>query len=1114
MKKFITNFLMLALIGVTMGSVVSCKDHDDSYNDIKQQMNESLQKAVEQQAQALEEIKQQAAQCDCNLDEYLKKTVADQTYAGLQDFLTVKQLLNTLNGVVGDVDTSKGTVAQQLADLDQRIQTAMALIEQIKQCSCDEEALKQLINDLTGRVETLEANYITLGEKVDQAIADAADAKAAAAAAQATADANAALIAALTDDFEELEDEVLTPLIEEVLKLRDDVDDLKAAVATAQNTADEAKANAAAAQATADAAQAAAEAAQTAAQDAMTQALKGITDAAAAQATADAASTTANNALTNAATAQAAAEAAQSTADAAQTAADNAQTAADAAKAAADAAQTTADQAKTDAATAQTTAEAAQTAADNAKAAADAAQAEANERYEQAQAAADAAQATADQAKDAAAAAQTTADEAKAAAATAQATADAAKDKADANEIKIGQLEEQLKNYYTKPEVDEMLQKVNDAIQAVNDRVTELKEYVDNLYKNLMEKMVTGIIIQGAQSPVIGYFNTPFDARSLILAAYYGQTEVATDFPSTSSAAYLESTDINRWTPRNLQVMGITGFDKIEGYIDLPASTMLVAQKNGKDTGNAGTLYVTVNPNTVNFKGVTLDMETSQGNAAPIVLSPLRASDRELSFTYRRAAGNNGFYEADATLTKNQIENAKFSIDYKTLGQDAKAILEQRTKSSILSLGTDLIKAAKDINLPAYAVKANWEDANNETHSVFSQYGIATTAIKPLSYAFMKDYKIKQMPGLDRLNDLVDKIMDKINIKLKLDLGLDKFANLGTIEFKKFELITTPQLTQELKVDFDRVFSINDFIKGTGDFYDPETGGTDRDEPAYIFVTNFNGQFAFAATDENGSVRLIIYDTNTSSWRQASESEQEAIGFGAIDASQTVTISIHEDFTETIQQTLNDLIESINDGVIADANHNFGPDSALAKTITDLLNDVKDLGKLDDKINGTITDAVNDAKNNVRELIDSYMTKINNRFVKYFNSAHKAMYITMVGSSNSKIGLLSQSKKRPTKVSGELTLVPTSYNLELLAPAYKKFVAVTDVFKASDKSQVALGTAKTLAANANKGTNMFRVIDSEKTCKMSGQSGYVYEITYTAIDYHGKVMIKKFYVQF
>ena len=48
----------------------------------------------------------------------------------------------------------------------------------------------------------------------------------------------------------------------------------------------------------------------------------------------------------------------------------------------------------------------------------------------------------------------------------------------------------------------------------------------------------------------------------------------------------------------------------------------------------------------------------------------------------------------------------------------------------------------------------------------------------------------------------------------------------------------------------------------------------------------------------------------------------------------------------------------------------------------------------------------------------------------------------------------------------------------------------------------------------HKGTNMFRVIDSEKTCKMSGQSGYVYEITYTAIDYHGKVMIKKFYVQF
>ena len=53
-----------------------------------------------------------------------------------------------------------------------------------------------------------------------------------------------------------------------------------------------------------------------------------------------------------------------------------------------------------------------------------------------------------------------------------------------------------------------------------------------------------------------------------------------------------------------------------------------------------------------------------------------------------------------------------------------------------------------------------------------------------------------------------------------------------------------------------------------------------------------------------------------------------------------------------------------------------------------------------------------------------------------------------------------------------------------------------------------------MAASAN-GENMGKVIDSDKTCTLNaGQSGYIYEITYTAMDYFGKVAIKKYYVKF
>ena len=101
----------------------------------------------------------------------------------------------------------------------------------------------------------------------------------------------------------------------------------------------------------------------------------------------------------------------------------------------------------------------------------------------------------------------------------------------------------------------------------------------------------------------------------------------------------------------------------------------------------------------------------------------------------------------------------------------------------------------------------------------------------------------------------------------------------------------------------------------------------------------------------------------------------------------------------------------------------------------------------------------------------------------------------------------------PTQASGSLKLVPTTYSLELLAPAYKKLVIVSDVFNA-DGSEVDESTAKSLASAAN-GENMGKVIDTNKTCTLNaGQSGKIYEITYTAIDYFGKVAIRKYYVKF
>lgn len=685
-------------------------------------------------------------------------------------------------------------------------------------------------------------------------------------------------------------------------------------------------------------------------------------------------------------------------------------------------------------------------------------------------------------------------------------------------EPKVGDLETNLNKVINEdlPQLKDDLTTVSGRVDGLTSRVEALEDDVEflkdeiNKLKQDEQNMITNIIVQAAQSPVIGYLNAPFDVRSTVLAVYYGKPVSDWEFPSTTPAHYVNTNkDFDLWTPRNIQVIG--ALTDVVGYCSGSAGETIVTEKDGSVYGNAGTVYVTVNPANVNFTGKELKLKNSQDEDAAITLSPLKRSDRVLTFGYTRSA-ENGFYEANATLPANKVDQAKLRIDFKAMEEDVKAMMKERSKSSVLNMGATLINNFQDV-IPAYALQGSWTDATSNTvHNIYSQYNVAATAVSPLSFSFMNGYKIKKMPGLDRVQKMVGEMIDKI--KIKVDLGLPDFAKYkGTVEFKTIEYVSGPTLADDLlRITYDRKFSISDFIKGTGDFYDAETGGTDQNEPAYIFVTNFNGQFAFAATNDYGATQLVIYDTsdpNNKHWRPATATEKESVGFGAISSSHQVEININKDFTPEMQSIINDVIATFNNGIITDVNKSFGPESDLAKTITNLLNDVAKLGDIDTKINKAIVDA----KNDIKSQLNSYITKLNNRLTSYFNRIPGILHLTLIASTGEKAGLLSMTKSLPTKASGSLTLVPTSYNLELLAPAYKKFVAVTDVFDEYG-NEIPVATAREMASAAN-GSNMGRVIDSEKICKMNaGQSGYIYEVTYTAIDYFGKVAIRKYYVQF
>ena len=606
--------------------------------------------------------------------------------------------------------------------------------------------------------------------------------------------------------------------------------------------------------------------------------------------------------------------------------------------------------------------------------------------------------------------------------------------------------------------------RIDDLERAVRGLVTkgQLAEEVYLLNKridDLLDKMVTGIIIQGTESPVIGYFNTPLDVRSQMLAAYYGEATNNVSFPSVKTADYVDASEF--WTERNVEVMGINPANA-EGKVSLNGGEQFVGQKDGKEAGNAGKLYLTVNPSNVDFTNKTLTLENSKGEASVVSLSPLKKSDKELTFGYTRA--NNGFYETEATLKASDIDKAKVRINFKDLEDEAKAMLKQKTKSSVLGFGAALLSSMKDV-MPAYAIKATWTSPENtydmtttKSYDVYSQYGLAATAIKPFSFAFLKDLNVK-LPGETRIQNMLDELIDKINITFNLDLP--DFSTV-TINFGTIDINT---ITSTITVNFQYILNDAD------------------GNPIYILVTNQAGKLEWMYLGA-GDQEAYWYDENGGfHWAE----EGLTVSFQKLEINKNIDVNLYN--------TLKDIIDQVNDQWIS-----------AQDQLRDMLNEIQKLNTLNDQIN----DAILDAKDDLKSQLNGYITKIYNKLNSIFSKTpNRALQPILIAKDGTKISMLSKSKKNPTKVSGtSLELVPTSYTLELLAPAYKKFVAVTDVWDAAGNP-----AAASIGKAAN-GDNMLKVIDSEKTCTIKGQAGYTYEIAYSAIDYHGKVVIKRFYVKF
>jgi len=169
----------------------------------------------------------------------------------------------------------------------------------------------------------------------------------------------------------------------------------------------------------------------------------------------------------------------------------------------------------------------------------------------------------------------------------------------------------------------------------------------------------------------------------------------------------------------------------------------------------------------------------------------------------------------------------------------------------------------------------------------------------------------------------------------------------------------------------------------------------------------------------------------------------------------------------------------------------------LGTTTTDIntmLAQVEQLNNLKAQIAGT------------KETFASYLNRVVNKFEKLFtNNLNRALQPTLLAiQSDNTINRVSGIKTNPLVCGANTELFPTSYSVEYFAPAYKKFVVVTEID----------GKKATAADNKTLGENLGVILESGNNQKVtiSPAAGKTYTVVYSAVDYQGVVRTNTYYV--
>ena len=584
--------------------------------------------------------------------------------------------------------------------------------------------------------------------------------------------------------------------------------------------------------------------------------------------------------------------------------------------------------------------------------------------------------------------------------------------------------------------------KLQEQITDLEKRVAANEVNIDNILGTL-KKQITGVIIQGAYSPVLGYGALPFGVQTNLLAAYAGKATAAVEFPTADAGLYADLRGED-----DVPAISVEDYNYLNGLGLWPAG-VTVAQGEyfvSEAEDNAGKLYLTVNPTKLDFTGTQFKLVNSQGKEVKVELSAIRPSDEVMHFGWTRgtsveAPSANGFYEVNAQITKENVADMQPNIKKEVIVNAAKKVIKEHTKTSVKDLARALFSGMQNV-LQRNAVEASWFDETlGENRAYTSEYAIAAAAVHPLGFSFLKDVNVPKTRYTQLPKFTKQLIADSLHIN---------------IDIKKLE-VTTAQ----------------------------------REDGTFVILVeipqlDLDPQAIDVYTDAEGNVTAMyygypIYRDADGYWRFGNIERRN--GYAYLDMTRVF---------EELFGRFNDAFAGLN-------------------TLDTQFN-----GKIDN-----IVDQVNYYINKYNSIADRVNNAINSLPVRINNMLQPVLlYQSAKGFSRMSASFLATTHLRLNgQAEGEISILPTSYSLELLAPSYKKSLLVTNVYKTVDgKVQSAQGVQGDLEAalkDLNGQLADYACFSSyTKGAKLQVKkkyAGMTFEIAYTAVDYNGKVAGRKFY---